>query len=204
MQKTELDLWLIRHGQSTWNVEGRTQGQQNPPLTPLGEEQAKRLRPRLANLHFDVVYSSDLARAAQTAQIASPTNNICYDKRLREISRGIYEGKTPAERSPEEQQRFKEIRYGSFSARYESGESMRDVIDRVFHWLEELPEQAKVLAFSHGGTISAIFHELFASYGPISFDVVNSSISRVIFRPENVRVMALNDAAHLSALETGV
>ena len=62
-------LLLLRHGQSTWNGEGRWQGQADPPLSPLGEEQAAEAGSRLAELGFVAVASSDLVRARRTAEI---------------------------------------------------------------------------------------------------------------------------------------
>jgi len=62
-------LLLLRHGQSTWNEDGRWQGQADPPLSALGEEQAAEAGSRLAELGFGAVASSDLVRARRTAEI---------------------------------------------------------------------------------------------------------------------------------------
>ncbi len=62
-------LLLLRHGQSTWNDQGRWQGQADPPLAALGEQQAFEAGARLADLGFGAVASSDLVRARRTAEI---------------------------------------------------------------------------------------------------------------------------------------
>jgi len=60
-------LFLVRHGQSTWNDAHRIQGQLDPPLSELGQEQAWRLAERLRGRAFDGFYTSDLKRASATA-----------------------------------------------------------------------------------------------------------------------------------------
>lgn len=63
------DIYLVRHGQSTWNEEHRWAGQADPPLTDLGRLQAKEACPRLKEMDFKWVTSSDLSRARETASI---------------------------------------------------------------------------------------------------------------------------------------
>lgn len=85
-----------RHGQTTWNVEGRFQGQSDIPLDDVGREQAERAARMLAALKPDVLVSSDLQRAASTAQrLAGFTGlPVTHDKDLRERSGGDWEGLT--------------------------------------------------------------------------------------------------------------
>ncbi|MCA9797558.1 MAG: histidine phosphatase family protein, partial [Candidatus Eremiobacteraeota bacterium] len=74
-----LEVWWIRHGQSTWNEEGRWQGHADVPLTELGRQQARSLQARLAGIGFDQVFSSDLERASQTASLALPDRRVQLD-----------------------------------------------------------------------------------------------------------------------------
>jgi probable phosphoglycerate mutase len=92
-------LLLLRHGQSEWNALGRWQGQADPPLSPLGEEQARDAARRLAALGFTAVVSSDLSRARQTAAILAGSLGlpVDLDPDLREIDVGDWEGLTRAE-----------------------------------------------------------------------------------------------------------
>lgn len=87
-------LYLIRHGETPWNVEGRYQGQLDPPLNPNGLRQARETAARLAPLGFEAIYSSDLARARQTADALARQTGlpVQLDPRLREIHQGRWQG----------------------------------------------------------------------------------------------------------------
>src|SRR5690625_6467411 len=93
------EFWLIRHGETAWNAKQRLQGWVNIPLNDKGREQAQNLQRYFQNKKicslFDMAISSDLDRALETATIALQHTDlpILQDKRLRERSYGIYEGK---------------------------------------------------------------------------------------------------------------
>ena len=94
---TRVLLW--RHGQTAYNADNRIQGQLDAPLSALGRTQAAAVAPRLADLEPDLLFSSDLSRAADTvaplaALIGAP---VTYDERLRERHFGLFEGHTTAE-----------------------------------------------------------------------------------------------------------
>jgi len=92
-------ILLVRHGQSTWNADGRWQGQADPPLSPLGEEQAGDAARRLAAGQFCRVLASDLRRALRTAEILAEAVGLPVevDPDLREIDVGDWQGLTRAE-----------------------------------------------------------------------------------------------------------
>jgi broad specificity phosphatase PhoE len=87
-------LYLVRHGETPWNVEGRYQGQLDPPLTEKGRQQAETTADQLAKLGIEAIYSSDLARAQQTAlALVNRTGlPLRLDPRLREIHQGDWQG----------------------------------------------------------------------------------------------------------------
>lgn len=99
MPSTSRHLLLVRHGQSEWNAEGRWQGQADPPLSELGEEQARDAATRLAGTGFTAVISSDLRRARRTAEILAEALGlpVAVDPDLREIDVGDWQGLTRAE-----------------------------------------------------------------------------------------------------------
>ena len=92
-------IYVIRHGETDWNREGRWQGHAPTPLNATGRAQARALADRLAGEELTAVYSSDLPRALETAEIvaASRGKEVVADAGLREIDVGSRQGRTSAE-----------------------------------------------------------------------------------------------------------
>lgn len=90
-------LFLTRHGQTEWNKKGLLQGSKDSVLTELGIKQAKRLKERLKDEKIDIIYSSPLKRAFQTAEIISNNVKIRIDCQLKEMHFGEWEGLTHEE-----------------------------------------------------------------------------------------------------------
>ncbi len=87
-------LLLIRHGETDWNAEGRYQGQADPPLNATGWEQAGALAEALRGTALEAIYSSDLRRARQTADLLAAATGapLLLEPRLREVGLGEWEG----------------------------------------------------------------------------------------------------------------
>jgi broad specificity phosphatase PhoE len=98
MSNSNCTLYIVRHGQTEWNKEGRMQGHMDSPLTAEGLEQAKLLGKRLKNVEFDAAFSSDLLRARRTAEIVALEHNLVVTttEALREKRLGTLEGKKEA------------------------------------------------------------------------------------------------------------
>lgn len=151
-------IFLVRHGESEWNVEGRLQGQTaHVELTERGRRQARALARHLGRAGIDLLLSSDLARAARTARlIADGTGSaVVFDRRLREQFYGELEGcllSDPALSGPG--QLDPEVSIGG-------GESLEDVYRRVGALLRERIEAAAsqghrgIALVTHGETIRA-------------------------------------------------
>jgi broad specificity phosphatase PhoE len=92
-------LLIARHGQSTWNLEGRYQGHLDPPLSDLGRKQADLLRDRLSREPLTAAYASDLERAWRTAEIIAEEHRVRVhrDAAWRETAYGEWEGLTERE-----------------------------------------------------------------------------------------------------------
>ncbi len=158
-------LTLIRHGQTSWNVDGRWQGQANVGLNEEGFRQAEQLAEALAATDAVAIYSSDLRRAHQTAEaIATRTKlPLALDKRLREIDVGEWQGMTESEVIAWDGERLTMVRNGGFTMPRPSGESQQDVGRRMLALAEEVlqkyPEQHVILV-AHGGSIRMLLHIL--------------------------------------------
>jgi probable phosphoglycerate mutase len=145
-----LELWLVRHGESTFNAEGRYAGWSDPTLTPAGEAMAQALSPRLADIRFDGIWCSDRIRAQETARLAG-FQGAAADMRLREIHFGDLEGKTHLEMGEEWRERLHS--FADFAA--PGGESTAALQHRAEAFLAGLPV-GRHLCFSHGGWIRSI------------------------------------------------
>ena len=146
-------LLLVRHGESTWNADGRWQGQADPPLSALGEQQAAD-----AAVHVDAVdavWSSDLERARRTAEIIAHARgvDVRIDPRLRERDAGEWEGYTRAE--------IEERWPGALeSSRRPAGYETDDaLVARVLVAIDDIGdahERGTVLVVVHGGVVRAL------------------------------------------------
>ena len=90
-----MKVYLLRNGETEWNVQHRVQGALDSPLTENGIQQAKNAAKRLAKVEFDAAFASPSPRAYRTAQIiAGPHKGLVIQKEnsLREFSFGVYEG----------------------------------------------------------------------------------------------------------------
>ena len=145
-----LELWLVRHGESTYNAEGRYAGWSDPDLTEAGEAMAVSLQPRLEGTAFGSVWRSDRTRTERTAKLAGFPNAL-IDARLREIHFGGLEGLTYEEAGEDWRLRLRS--FDEFSA--PDGESIQDLRARVTAFLDELPT-GRHLIFSHGGWIRCV------------------------------------------------
>ncbi|HVA50173.1 MAG TPA: histidine phosphatase family protein [Pirellulales bacterium] len=199
-------LYCVRHGESTFNVEGRLQGQSNEPrLSPLGLKHAQALLAALGQLEIDAIYSSPLARARETAQPLADALRlpIEYDDRLKEIDIGVFQGTLAAElsdRFPEEAARW---RSQDPDYRIPGGESRRDLMQRAEAAFEAIHAagHAQVAVVAHGGVLAAALKALIgvpAERNP--FMLYNGSISMIEWTSQ-IKLMTLNQIDHLRAAD---
>ncbi len=151
-------IYLIRHGQTVWNVEGRYQGQLNSPLTEKGESQAQANGEKLLNYLKDTnefaFYSSPLGRASSTAKIISDIigfdkEKILFDNRIQEINYGIFEGKTKHYCQTELKEQFDAREANKWSYTLEGGESYETVSIRLKEWLDTLSSDKPIIMVAH-------------------------------------------------------
>jgi probable phosphoglycerate mutase len=199
-------LLLVRHGQSTWNHERRIQGQLDPPLSDEGRRQAAQLGRRLAGRKFAGFYSSDLMRAAETAQLVGESIGIDPTPmaELREINLGQWEGlrtEDLAARFPEawaswtEEPDWDLVPGGEGSAAFEA--RVGAMLDTLF----KRHTQGDVLVVTHGGVIQIAIHHVVGrpGRGIFPFRIQNTSVSVLERRNGRVVVSGVNDIGHLEA-----
>jgi broad specificity phosphatase PhoE len=156
-------LYLVRHGETEWNVKGITQGQTNSSLTENGKQQALDTAKELKNINFDAIFSSDLTRTQDTAEIIKLDRDIIIQtsKLLRERSFGSFEGRHGSEFRENlkekilEREKLSEEEGWSFKLAPDV-ESDEELVDRFLVQLREISisyPNKTVLVVSHGGPI---------------------------------------------------
>jgi broad specificity phosphatase PhoE len=152
-------ILLARHGQSDWNLERRWQGHADRPLTAEGRRQAELLAERLRAVQLDAIYSSDLRRARETAEVVAERQDLEVETRrdLREVDVGSWSGLTRGEaaaRFPEGHRRWEQGLPG-----WIDGESYEAMCERVAGAVRELAERhpnERLLVVTHAGPIRAV------------------------------------------------
>jgi len=152
---------LIRHGESTWNAEGRWQGHGDPSLSERGREQAARLAAELADEGIEMIVASDLARAAETAAILGDALGLApgRDERLRELDVGRWTGLTRGEIEGTDRARLEHFERGGSEARAGGGECRCEIGDRVRSTVAEIAEGSSgrcVAIVTHLGVVRAL------------------------------------------------
>jgi probable phosphoglycerate mutase len=145
----DLELWLVRHGETTANAAKIVSGWSDVPLTARGEAQAAVVNAWLAGRPFDGVWSSDLSRAVSTARIA--WGAATPDRRLREMHFGEIEGHRFEEVDPAVKASL--LEFEDFCA--PGGETMAGFRARLIDFVEALP-RGRHLLFTHGGVIRVL------------------------------------------------
>lgn len=153
-----MELYAIRHGQSAANAIQAHAGWAQVPLTELGREQAAKTGELLKGMEFDRVIVSDLLRAKETAQIALPGRNFEQDPRLRETNVGSLQGRRVVDLTAELGEEYVRRRLAR-DYRVYGGEDTHAHYDRVAEFMKDLesaPEDARIAAVCHEGTIMAM------------------------------------------------
>lgn len=209
-EPTFLDLFVIRHGETDWNrhLYNGTEyqgGRLQPPESALSDDgfaQAERLAKRLKGETFDAVYTSDMLRATQTAEVVFGERvgdgGVRLEPRLREISRGIFEQFTLAELS--DAQREQRIAWkADKTLRPPGGENLGDLAKRVRAWLGTLPTRGRVAAVTHSGVILTLLEEVLGAGNARAFFVGNASLTQLRRYDDRTRILSVGDRAHLEA-----
>jgi len=207
-----LDILLIRHGETDWNVDKRLQGHIDIPLNAEGQRQAAALGRVLENEPLDAIYASDLQRARDTAQAVATLQGktVQIDPALRERCYGGFEGLQHhdiEQRYPED---FAAWKSRELDARYPAGEriaeTMREFSGRAVGAVSAIVREGaadghrKIAIVTHGGVLECIYRWArqtgFAHAR--DFDIFNASINRLQWDGERIHIRQWADIAHLS------
>jgi 2,3-bisphosphoglycerate-dependent phosphoglycerate mutase len=201
---TTTELLFIRHGQTDWNVQQRFQGQLDVPLNATGRAQAQALAARLLNDPHELLFSSDLHRAMQTAAPVADAwrCEVATLPGFREQSFGVLEGlnaqqardQHPAQWSAWLQQRAD---YG-----LPGGESTQVFFDRVMAAVAALVSAhagRRIAVVTHGGVLDMLWRSahLLSLHGERACDIPNTGINRMRWVDGSLTVLRWADAAHL-------
>ncbi len=204
-------LYLVRHGQSAGNAEGRFGGHGPTPLSPLGERQAEITGKLLAKEGVTVIYSSDLERALQTARPLSKLTGVEINPTtaFRERNVGVLEGLT----FDESKETFPKDYYALVNRNVHhvitNGESYRHLLRRSTTELWDILRNhigERIAIFSHTGAICFLTLHLMGAIRPDTKQTPwivtsNCGLNRFEIRGRNnVRVLALNDTRHLAEI----
>jgi uncharacterized phosphatase len=197
---------LIRHGQSVGNAQGILQGQKDFPLSAQGIQEAKKIAQWLAKEQIDLIYSSDLARAYETAQEIAKHHGVevIRDNKLREVSFGSFEGLTQAEISKQYPEYAGQDWLSIGLEGMEQIEQVRSRALGVLHVLLEKHQGKHVYIVSHGAFISTFLMAVLQVEwkGTRAFAIGNTSMTTIDFsNPKQFVIVAVNEAPHLVQVE---
>ena len=197
-------IYIVRHGQTEWNLLGKTQGHGNSDLTPKGIEQAELLADSMTKYPIDYIYSSDLGRAYQTAEIIGNKLNIEVEKTeaLREMNFGTWEGRIIKDIIAEDPELYKMWRNEPHLAKIPQGETLSQIKERTDAFIKEINEKYD------GKHIVLVTHSLCARIMLLSFldsDVkniyrinqANTALNIIELRDYGPVVMKMNDTTHI-------
>ena len=198
-----LKILLVRHGLTQWNQEKRYLGSSDIPLNTEGKHQVSLLSIKLKSRPIDLILSSELQRAIETANMITVDREIPIntDLRLNEINFGVFEGLTFAEaqsNNPEMLSAWLED-YDLPPEGGQSFSSFSETIQKLIDYLENIAEEKSILIVSHGGVIREILRLTLGlpQDKHWSFQIDPASLSEVHIDQNNSTIIQLNDTNHL-------
>jgi probable phosphoglycerate mutase len=195
----------VRHGETSWNVDARIQGQLDIQLNDTGRWQARRVGHALASEQIAAIYSSDLGRAHETARAIGETAGVAVnaDAGLRERRFGIFEGRTfdeIAQTWPDHALRWKK-RIPEWEPP-EGGESLLHLRERVTRTVGEMAARhcgQQIAIVAHGGVLDALYRIATGQEvnSPRTWQLPNGAINRLLWTPGGFTLVGWSDTQHL-------
>ncbi|MDZ4768671.1 MAG: histidine phosphatase family protein [Chloroflexota bacterium] len=199
---------FFRPGETNWNREGRWQGWVAAPLNEQGRHQTEALAKYVRNIGMTALYTSDLRRAIQTADMLAQPLGFAPtpDARLRERSIGSWQGLTLEEMELWYPDDYATMLTNIDEYRIPGGESRNDVRVRVMAALDEIMASAShetIGILSHTTAIKIMLAALVPSYDPLYVELDNTSVTTIHRRDDQWMIAAVNDRMHLDGLDAG-
>ena len=202
--------YLVRHAQTAWNDENRIQGHSDLPLSPLGQQQAKRLAAAFATRHVRGIFTSALQRSQQTAQMIAAGNghgvSPIIERELAEMHLGAWEGLTPDEVDARFQGAYQQWRARPSSVvipNAEPLEAFRERVRRAVGKILASVDEGEYVIVSHGGVIAALLADALGA----DYDVLiqrlrldNAGITAMELGTGLPHVLWINSTLHLETL----
>ena len=200
-------FYFLRHGEASWNAEGRLCGRTDVPLSDVGRRQAQLLAQRLKPILVEALYSSPLSRALETARIVGQSigREPATDGHLMELNYGAWEGKTYEEARRSTPEIYRAWEADPATVAPPQGESGEQLIERVKPFLAEVAQKHQ------SGSVVVVCHRtlcrLIACHimgVPLSeyrkrIPMDNAAMNIFETREGKWHVVALNDTTHLAA-----
>lgn len=203
-----IELYLFRHGRTTWNAAGRYQGHADVDLDDLGRGQALAVGQRCRSIEPVALYSSDLRRCADVGrQVELATGvELRLDDRLRERDVGLWSGLTRAEIKERFADEFEQWQHGDEEVKPGGGESAGDVIERIKLFVDTVRSDVgsgSVVAVTHAGWIRSMMQWVLGPGCARRNLGVPSQGSLTVLRIDDERLTleAFNDRGHLLSVE---
>jgi broad specificity phosphatase PhoE len=211
VREKNMNIYIIRHGETKKDLTFNPDGYPDADLTQVGLKQAQITGKHISKVQFDAIYSSDLKRAIQTAEIISSYQKglqISIDKQLREIHMGVFHTSSEDEIKKDYPEFYNEFLKRETDFRYPSGESGEEVLTRILNFLEPIKYKKfnNICIVCHGGIIrSVISHFLgLPQYKRFNLHPFNCGVSLLKYDNENntLKVISVNEISHLDMYAT--
>lgn len=196
-------FYIVRHGETNWNILGKTQGHGNSSLTQKGKEQALTLANSMKKYPIDYIYTSDLGRAIETADIIANELNLetKQTSSLREMGFGVWEGLLIDEIKETYSDMYSTWRNSPHLVDIPGGETLSIIRDRVNEFITELNEKydnKHIVLVSHSVTVRVILLSCLASGLENIYRIKqdNTALNIVEFRNYGPVVIKMNDTSH--------
>lgn len=204
-----MKIYLTRHGETEWNLMKKMHGHKNANLTQKGVEEAKKLGKSLEDVEFDIIYSSPIERALDTAKYirGNKDTEIVTEDSLKELNFGKWEGMFEEDCSENYPEQFNNLWYKpEVFEPVEGGERLQDLMKRVEIWFNENiknSEYKNVLVVTHG-VVNRAFYTVLKN-NPIERFwekpyILNTALTIIEMNNDNLEFVLEADTSHLKEL----